>query len=57
MGASGFSVAEVQRLFEGLQNPKKIWVVNAVDHRFSDNLAEFDRRLVEAVAWVQQNPQ
>lgn len=52
-----FSVAEVQKLFEGLQNPKRIWVVNAVDHRFSDNLAEFDRRLVEAVEWIQRNPQ
>jgi len=52
-----FSVAEVQKLFAGLQEPKKIWVVDAVDHRFSDNLTEFDRHLVEAVAWVQQNAQ
>jgi len=52
-----FSVAEVQKLFAGLQDPKKIWVVNAVDHRFSNNLAEFDRRLVEAVSWIQQNAQ
>jgi pimeloyl-ACP methyl ester carboxylesterase len=50
-----FSVSEVQKLFEGLQNPRKIWVIDAADHRFSDNLAEFDRRLVEAVEWVQQN--
>lgn len=50
-----FSVADVQNLFERLRDPKKLWVVNAADHRFSDNLAEFDRRLVEAVAWVKQN--
>jgi hypothetical protein len=25
------------------------------DHRFSDNLAEFDGRLLEAIAWVRQN--
>ncbi len=35
-----FSVAEVQKLFDGLQDPRKLWVVNAADHRFSDNLAE-----------------
>jgi hypothetical protein len=48
-----FSVADVQQLFDGLKGPGKIWVVNASDHRFSDNLAEFDRRLVEAVRWIQ----
>ena len=52
-----FSVADVQKLFDGLQDPKKLWVVKAVDHRFSDNLEEFDRRLVEAVAWLKQNAQ
>ncbi len=52
-----FSVADVEKLFAGLQDPKKLWVVNAADHRFSDNLAEFDRRLVEAVAWLKQNAQ
>jgi hypothetical protein len=52
-----FSVADVQKLFDGLQEPRKLWVVPAVDHRFSDNLAEFDRRLVEAVEWVKQNAQ
>jgi alpha-beta hydrolase superfamily lysophospholipase len=51
-----FSVAEVQKLFEPLRDPKRLWIVNAADHRFSDNLAEFDRRLVEAIAWVKQNP-
>jgi len=50
-----FSVADVQKLFGGLRDPKKLWVVNATDHRFSDNLAEFDRRLVEAVDWVKQH--
>jgi len=27
----------------------------ASNHRFSDNLQEFDRRLLEAVAWIRQN--
>ena len=28
--------------------------MKASDHRFSDNLAEFDRRLLEAIAWVDE---
>jgi hypothetical protein len=28
--------------------------VKAADHRFSDNLPEFDRRLLEAIAWIEQ---
>ena len=27
----------------------------AADHRFSDNTAEFDQRLLVAIAWVKQN--
>ena len=49
------SVADVQRVVQGAGDPKKLWIVPAADHRFSDNLAEFDRRLVEAIAWVKQN--
>jgi hypothetical protein len=36
------------------REPKKLWIVNAGDHRFSDNLAEFDRRLLEALDWISQ---
>ena len=32
----------------------KLWIVTASDHRFSDNLGEFDARLLEALAWVRQ---
>ena len=32
--------------------PKRLWIVKAADHRFSDNLPEFDRRLLEAIAWI-----
>jgi fermentation-respiration switch protein FrsA (DUF1100 family) len=49
------SVADVQRVLQGARDPKKLWIVSASDHRFSDNLAEFDRRLVEAIEWVKQN--
>ncbi len=44
----------VQKVIGAAKAPKKLWIVRAADHRFSDNLAEFDRRLLEAVAWVTQ---
>jgi fermentation-respiration switch protein FrsA (DUF1100 family) len=49
------SVADVQKAVAAAQAPKNLWIVNASDHRFSDNLAEFDRRLVEAIEWVKRN--
>lgn len=45
-------VAQVQQVFEHAREPKKLWIIRAADHRFSDNLAEFDRCLLEAVTWV-----
>lgn len=48
-------LSEVQKVLDAAKEPKKLWVVKASDHRFSDNLAEFDRRLIEAMAWVTQN--
>ena len=47
-------LSEVQRVLSAAREPKKLWIVNASDHRFSDNLAEFDRRLIEALGWVVQ---
>ncbi len=43
-----------QRILQRRDEPKRLWIVNASDHRFSDNLAEFDRRLLEAIAWVKR---
>ena len=47
-------LSEVQRVLSAAREPKKLWIVKAGDHRFSDNLAEFDRRLLEALGWVVQ---
>lgn len=47
-------LTEVQRVMAAAREPKKLWVVTATDHRFSGNLPEFDRRLLEALAWVAQ---
>ena len=49
---SSCRVAEVQKVLDAAKEPKRLWIVKAADHRFSDNLAEFDRRLLEAIAWV-----
>lgn len=45
-------LAEAQKILDVASEPKRLWVVKASDHRFSDNLAEFDQRLLEAIAWV-----
>jgi len=48
-------VAEIARVLERAGDPKRLWIVNASNHRFSDNLAEFDRQLLEAIAWVNEH--
>jgi Bacterial virulence protein (VirJ) len=45
-------VAEVQRVLARAREPKRLWIVRAADHRFSDNLSEFDRCLLEAITWT-----
>jgi hypothetical protein len=48
-------LSEIEKVFDAAGEPKKLWVVKASDHRFSDNLQEFDRRLLEAMARIRQN--
>ena len=45
-------VQEAQQLLDRASEPKKLWIINASNHRFSDNLAEFDQRLLEAITWI-----
>jgi len=45
---------EARRIFGAAREPKRLWTIAAADHRFSDNLAEFDRRLLEAIAWIDE---
>jgi hypothetical protein len=50
-------VAEVERVLDHAKHPKRLWIVNAPNHRFSDNIAGFDRQLLDAIAWVKaQSP-
>ena len=46
---------EVEKIMAAAETPKRLWMIAAVDHRFSDNQAELSRRLFEAVEWVRQN--
>jgi pimeloyl-ACP methyl ester carboxylesterase len=45
----------IQRIVDSAREPKRLWIVNASDHRFSNNLREFDARVLEALDWVKQH--
>jgi hypothetical protein len=45
-------LAEVPKLITAAREPTRLWILNALDHRFSDSLPEIDRRLLEAVHWI-----
>jgi fermentation-respiration switch protein FrsA (DUF1100 family) len=45
---------DVRRIVAAAKEPKKLWMVKASNHRFSDNLGEFTQRLLDAIRWVQQ---
>lgn len=46
---------DVRKLMARASEPKRLWMVTASDHRFSGNIPEFDRRLLESIEWVRQN--
>ena len=46
-------VAEVRRVLDHAKDPKRLWTIDATNHRFDGAVEEFDRRLLEAIAWVQ----
>jgi hypothetical protein len=43
---------EVHRILDHACEPKRLWMVDAANHRFSDKLADFDERLREAIEWI-----
>ena len=45
-------LADVQRVLDAANQPKRLWIVDAANHRFSNNLDQFDRTLLDAIAWV-----
>ena len=48
-------LGEARQVFEHARAPKRFWIVTASNHRFSDNLTEFDRCLLESIAWIRHN--
>jgi fermentation-respiration switch protein FrsA (DUF1100 family) len=47
------ALPEIERIMARAREPRKLWVIEAKDHRFSDNQPELQRRLREAIAWIQ----
>jgi hypothetical protein len=47
-------LAEAKDVVAAAQPPKRLWVVDAGNHHFGDNLADLDRSLLGAVAWISQ---
>ena len=45
-------LSDVEQILDRAHQPKRLWIVSASNHRFSDNLGEFDRALIDAVTWV-----
>lgn len=48
-------VAEVRHIVDAAREPKRLWIVDACNHRFSDKLDELDARLLDAVSWIDAN--
>jgi type IV secretory pathway VirJ component len=47
------ALPEIESIMAQAREPRKLWVIEASNHRFSDNQAELHRRLKEAIAWIQ----
>jgi hypothetical protein len=48
-------LSEAERMLGLGGEPRRLWVVESSDHRFSDNLSGFDRSLLEAMDWITQH--
>ena len=44
--------AELQKVMAAAREPKRLWTIEAADHRFSNNLRGLDQALDEALTWV-----
>jgi fermentation-respiration switch protein FrsA (DUF1100 family) len=48
-------MGEVQQVMGSATEPKRLWIVKASNHSFSDNLPELEARLIDALDWVRQH--
>jgi hypothetical protein len=46
-------VPEVKEILASAREPKRLWVVDSKNHRFSDNEPELQRSIREAISWMQ----
>ena len=49
-------VPEVEEILASAREPKRLWVVDSKNHRFSDNEPELQRSIKEAISWMQSEP-
>lgn len=49
-------LAEVQGVLAAAGDPKRLWLVEAADHRFSNAATALGQALDDALAWIQQHP-
>ena len=49
-------VSEVEQILAAAREPKRLWLVESGDHRFSDRADELHQRLIEALSWIGQLP-
>jgi len=45
-------VDEVKRVMDRAREPKRLWLIEADDHRFGGNEAELNRKLLDALEWI-----
>lgn len=50
-------MGEVERVMAAARGPKRLWVVDAANHRFSDNLGACDTALLDATVWIHEHHQ
>jgi hypothetical protein len=50
------TVDEVKRVMSKAGPPSQLWFVEAQNHRFSGNTAEFEKKLLEALEWIKEHP-
>jgi len=46
---------EAKALLSLAREPKRMWVIESSNHRFSENRAELDRSILEALEWIQKS--
>lgn len=45
-------LTQVEKLMDQAREPKKLWIIDARNHRFSGHEAELTQKLLEAIEWI-----